>query len=564
MAFDSLWAALTTDEQRTSFGDTQAPIVIARQYQHALVATGRADAALERAEASRARSLEVLLAQQRVERRRKHGSTATLPPPSPVSDGEGLLLQQVDVATATKLARDLRSAVVYFSQVEQRKLLAWVIRSQQCAGGERALVCEQMEMPEGLSYLVELTRLAAGVRARDGVAGDDSARRHRPGARDAGTMGASAEPSGEEVMRAARDGLGEALAKALTELVKVGAKAAVAPPASTLPANRLESLSLEELAALPQEELLPLLRLDVDELPCRAAGALLMLREHVLEQQLKQWYARLIAPLEASLAGEERLLIIPDQELFALPFAALLDDEGKHLIERYTLSVAPSLGTVLKLQERARDAPQRMGCALVAGVPDFPPPWAFANGVRLKELEGAREEGRSLSTLLAEHYEEAIHLEGSEATKAAVKAQVAAADLVHCATHGAPDAVYFSGRSEEEATLSMGEVQQELRLKARLVVLSECNSLRGHIGAEGVVGITRAFLVAGAQTVVASLWSVPDLATRDLMSLFYAHWLPGGGAEDDAAKALQGAMVEMVRQKRAVKKWAAFVAYGMS
>ena len=67
---------------------------------------------------------------------------------------------------------------------------------------------------------------------------------------------------------------------------------------------------------------------------------------------LRRCHALLIAPLAEALKGEEHLLIVPDRDLYALPFAALLESEaegGKHLIERVALSVAPSIGTVLEL-----------------------------------------------------------------------------------------------------------------------------------------------------------------------------------------------------------------------
>ena len=89
-------------------------------------------------------------------------------------------------------------------------------------------------------------------------------------------------------------------------------------------------------------------------------------------------------------------------------------------------------------------------------------------------------------------------------------------DFIHLATHGKADAVYFAGRSEQEATLTMGDVEK-LSLQARLVVLSECDSFRGEYRSDGVIGVARAFLAAGALTVVASLWKVHDDATRQLM-----------------------------------------------
>ena len=109
----------------------------------------------------------------------------------------------------------------------------------------------------------------------------------------------------------------------------------------------------------------------------------------------------------------------------------------------------------------------------------------------------------------------------------------------------------------------MAEVQG-LELRARLVVLSECDSFRGTLTADGVIGVTRAFVAAGALTLVASLWKVDDDATLALMSHFYRALLASGGV-GDAASALRSAMVAMIREGRwSVLQWASFVVYGLA
>ena len=151
---------------------------------------------------------------------------------------------------------------------------------------------------------------------------------------------------------------------------------------------------------------------------------------------------------------------------------------------------------------------------------------------------------------------------GAAATKAAVVEAMKGCDVVHLATHGTADGVLLSGATLAEGKLSMGEVQA-LELRARLVVLSECDSFRGKLTADGVIGITRAFVAAGALSLVASLWKVDDGATRELMERFYQRLLEGG-ALGDVAAAMQGAMVSMIRDGRwTVLQWAAFVVYGL-
>ena len=97
---------------------------------------------------------------------------------------------------------------------------------------------------------------------------------------------------------------------------------------------------------------------------------------------------------------------------------------------------------------------------------------------------------------------------------------------------------------------------------AKLVVLSECDSFKGELRADGVIGITRAFVAAGAPTLLATLWKVSDSATRVLMTRFYDRLL--GEVAGDAAAALQGTMVSMIRAGFKPNEWASFVCYGLA
>ena len=156
------------------------------------------------------------------------------------------------------------------------------------------------------------------------------------------------------------------------------------------------------------------------------------------------------------------------------------------------------------------------------------------------------------------------------ATKARVVEAMRGSDVVHLATHGEPEGLFFAGTSAAEATLSMAEVHAlELR-RTKLVVLSACDTFKGELRSDGVVGITRAFVAAGAPTLVASLWKVDDAATLDLMRRFYRELLEDkdGDVEGNAAVALRKAMLWMIKgtAKRSfsVLQWAAFVVYGLA
>ena len=241
---------------------------------------------------------------------------------------------------------------------------------------------------------------------------------------------------------------------------------------------------------------------------------------------LSRCHELLIKPL--GLVDGEPLLIIPDRDLYALPFAAMLDSEGpegKYLIERHSLRVAPSVGTVIELQRRAASRPPpSKPSAMVVGDPIFGDPSA----PWVQQLPGARAEARRIASLLedTDAYEDAVDKRlGDKAGKVAVVEAMRGCDVIHLATHGEPGAVLLGGATRAEGALSMAEVQR-LELQARLVVLSECDSFRGKLTSDGVIGVTRAFVAAGALTLVASLWKVDDDATLALMSHFYKALLP--------------------------------------
>lgn len=139
--------------------------------------------------------------------------------------------------------------------------------------------------------------------------------------------------------------------------------------------------------------------------------------------------------------------------------------------------------------------------------------------------------------------------------------------VIHIASHGSdkgelllsPGPSVQGVPNYEDCILTMKEVQ-ESGVRAQLVVLSCCHSGRGEIRAEGVVGLTRAFLAAGARSVVASLWAIDDDATKDFMMQFYANLKKG----ESASASLQQAMKEMreTSRYREPMYWAAFFLIG--
>ena len=118
--------------------------------------------------------------------------------------------------------------------------------------------------------------------------------------------------------------------------------------------------------------------------------------------------------------------------------------------------------------------------------------------------------------------------------------------------------------ASRESDLSMEEVSKMVKLlRSCTAVLSACNSGRGEIVSEGVVGLSRSFLAAGAGAVVSSLWSVSDASTRELMTCFYQKLLGG----ERVPQAMRLAMLHMLESESwmaAPVFWAGFMVVGAS
>ena len=155
---------------------------------------------------------------------------------------------------------------------------------------------------------------------------------------------------------------------------------------------------------------------------------------------------------------------------------------------------------------------------------------------------------------------------GKDATKRAVLERMHSVSLIHFAAHGYEERgeIALSPLSqcgtphEVDYLLTMAEISQ-VRLTAKLVVLSCCHSASGQVRAEGVVGIARAFLASGARAVLAALWAVEDKATMQFMTHFYEHLVRG----ESASESLHQAMKRMRENSFSdVEQWAPFMLIG--
>ena len=268
---------------------------------------------------------------------------------------------------------------------------------------------------------------------------------------------------------------------------------------------------------------------------------------------LKQLHKLLIAPIAQDLPKnpEERVIILPQNELFLVPFAALQDAQGEYLIQQHTITIAPSI-QVLALTERKNNKSKFP--PLVVGNPIMP----LYKGEPLPNLEGAEAEARSVSQIL-----KVEPLIGAKADKQKVVELMQRAPLIHLATHGLLDTIKGDIPGAIALTngfLTSGEIF-DMELSADLVVLSACNTGRGgaDVTGEGVVGLSRSLSVAGVPSVLVSLWEVDDDATKALMEEFY-HNLQE--KKLSKAQSLRQAMLTTMKKYPDPNLWAAFMLVG--
>ena len=309
-------------------------------------------------------------------------------------------------------------------------------------------------------------------------------------------------------------------------------------------------------------------------------------RRDALQRAARALSDMLLAPVAAHVRGK-RLAVAADGALHYVPFAALPDPNAasQPLIVNHEIVSLPSGSTVAALR---RDAQAR--AAAPGGVKVFADPVFDAADVRVKQrapaattnrrdatwppprLLGTRREARAILALLPPGQgRDALDFAASR--EAAMASDLAAFRVVHFATHAIIDnqhpelsglvlsLVDRDGRARD-GFLRLTDIYN-LRLSAELVVLSACRTGLGkEFRGEGLVGLTRGFMYAGAPRVVTSLWQVDDTGTTELMSRFYRALL--AERRPRAAAALRQAQIDMWKNAdwQAPYYWAAFVLQG--
>jgi CHAT domain-containing protein len=265
------------------------------------------------------------------------------------------------------------------------------------------------------------------------------------------------------------------------------------------------------------------------------------------------------------------VLFIPQESLFLVPFAALPDAKGRYLIESHTILSAPSIQVLGLTQARSDQLKAQMNAgvtsALVVGNPSPMPE-------NLDSLPNAEKEAIEVAKIL-----NTTAIIGKAATKDHVMQQFSNARIIHLATHGllergqstqldAPGAIALAPSNSQENGLLTAEeiIRLSPSLKSELVVLSACDTGRGRVTGDGVLGLSRSWIGAGVPRVLVSLWAVNDESTAMLMVDFYQHLAQQSrnqvGDRSNYSVALRQAMLKTMKVYPEPSHWAAFMLVG--
>jgi CHAT domain-containing protein len=266
-------------------------------------------------------------------------------------------------------------------------------------------------------------------------------------------------------------------------------------------------------------------------------------------------------------AGSFRWYLVPDAGLYEIPFAALVTSAApagaEYLIERHAIKILPSAGVLLAPRPKLWEGP--MACVGDPVYNTADPRWTpsqrlFApteNAVELPRLPGSGQELERCVHAWGQSPDPSLVLTGMKASEPELRRILGRQPaILHFATHLIPSPedrrqalMALSLRPRGDSAFIGIETVSGFRIGAPLVVVSGCSSGRGEVTpGEGLVGLTRAWLMAGARNVAATLWSTPD-DSGELLEAFYRHLResPEGLWRDNVDRAMQSAQVEMAR-----------------
>jgi CHAT domain-containing protein len=265
------------------------------------------------------------------------------------------------------------------------------------------------------------------------------------------------------------------------------------------------------------------------------------------------------------------VIVIPEGELNLLPFSALMDS-GEYALQSHTFSASPSTTVLCLLRGREpatlADRLQYVGVAAwTESVEHEDLALRGASFPDLKHLQPLPSSKLEVETIARDFPVSSTVLLGSEATETKFKAlPLDQYRVLHLALHGYAD-VEYPDRSalvfapeiggKDDGLLEVREIRS-LRLRASLVTLSACNTGVGPVGAVDVADLGNAFIEAGAESVVSTLWELEDQSTTQLMTNFYQNL----SAHQSKANALRAAQLGLMRAGLPPYYWASFQVVG--
>lgn len=269
----------------------------------------------------------------------------------------------------------------------------------------------------------------------------------------------------------------------------------------------------------------------------------------------KKLFDMLLGPVWEEVRGARTIGFVPDRMIWQAPMQTLTAPDGRMVVEHAAVFYVPSLTVLAELSER-RVSSRSNGTAVVIADPTHAP-----------DLPEAAAEARKV----AASYARSTLLANGNADETRAREAMPRASILHFATHGQfdDDDPMFShlllrpsreGGAAEDGYLEAWEIAR-MRLDADLAVLSACETARGQVSfGEGLVGMSWAFLAAGARTTVVSQWNVDSRATARLMADFHRRHAAGASA----SAALRAAQLRMLEQPqyRHPMYWAPFIVVG--
>ncbi|MEP6516674.1 CHAT domain-containing protein [Microcoleus vaginatus] len=255
------------------------------------------------------------------------------------------------------------------------------------------------------------------------------------------------------------------------------------------------------------------------------------------------------------------IIFVPHYDLFLVPFAALQDSNNRYLIENHTILTSPSIQVLEITRQRQNRVRGLRQAALIVGDPIIAAKFK-EKPYELKQLSKAKEAAEAIAATLGTQA-----ISGEKATKIAILDRMLNTRIVHLSAHGLLDDFQGSGipgaiilapsGDTDDGALNAAEIQQ-LKLDSELVVLSACSTGGGKITGDGVIGLSRCFILAGVPSIIVSLWNMGAISAKLLTTEFYQNLARG----ENRAAALRCAMLTTKAQFWNPKAWAAFTLIG--